>query len=61
MRPPNKDEEGDMIVHKLNSDSLTFNGQSFTFDSVADMEATQVWSFILLSHFSVLHRERNIN
>lgn len=37
-----------MIVHKLNSDSLTFNGQSFTFDSVADMEATQLDIFELV-------------
>ena len=42
MRPPRKDrDEGDMIVEKLSSDSLTINGQTFTFDSVADPEATQ--------------------
>lgn len=42
MRPPcNDKDEGDMIVEKLSNDSLTINGQTFTFDSVADTEATQ--------------------
>lgn len=42
MRPPHKDkDEGDTIVEKLSSDSLAINGQTFTFDSVADTEATQ--------------------
>ncbi|KAI4317414.1 hypothetical protein L6164_025283 [Bauhinia variegata] len=42
MRPlcPDKDE-GDPIVQKISSDSLSINGQTFTFDSVADTEATQ--------------------
>ena len=43
MRPPHKegDDEGDVIVQKTSSDSLSINGQTFTFDSVADIEATQ--------------------
>ncbi|XP_062164877.1 kinesin-like protein KIN-12B isoform X2 [Alnus glutinosa] len=43
MRPPHKetDDEGDVIVQKISSDSLSINGQTFTFDSVADIEATQ--------------------
>ena len=45
MRPPRKDkEEEDTIVQKISTDSLTINGQTFTFDSVADTEATQVSS-----------------
>ncbi|KAM6565329.1 hypothetical protein CsatA_024457 [Cannabis sativa] len=49
MRPPRKDrDEGDMIVEKLSSDSLTINGQTFTFDSVADTEATQLDLFQLV-------------
>ncbi|XP_057430385.1 kinesin-like protein KIN-12B isoform X2 [Lotus japonicus] len=43
MRPLCKDkDEGDPIVEKISTDSLSFNGQTFTFDSVADMEATQL-------------------
>lgn len=43
MRPQNQDEEqGDMILQKISADSVTINGQAFTFDAVADMEATQV-------------------
>ncbi|KAK4585605.1 hypothetical protein RGQ29_023027 [Quercus rubra] len=42
MRPPHKDrDEGDLIVQKISGDSLLINGQTFTFDSVADVEATQ--------------------
>ncbi|KAG7995310.1 hypothetical protein I3843_01G102900 [Carya illinoinensis] len=42
MRPPHEDrDEGDVIVQKTSSDSLSINGQTFTFDSVADIEATQ--------------------
>uniref|UniRef100_A0A7N0ZWY7 Kinesin motor domain-containing protein n=1 Tax=Kalanchoe fedtschenkoi TaxID=63787 RepID=A0A7N0ZWY7_KALFE len=41
MRPLNKEEEGEMIVEKVSGDSLTINGHSFTFDSVADIDATQ--------------------
>lgn len=43
MRPScgdNKDE-GDSIVQKLSSDSLSINGHNFTFDSVAQTDATQ--------------------
>lgn len=42
MRPqrPDKDE-GDLIFQKISKDSLSFNGQTFTFDSVIDTEATQ--------------------
>lgn len=43
MRPPTKDEEeGDLIVQKIGVDSLTILGQTFTFDSIADPESTQV-------------------
>ncbi|CAM8994673.1 unnamed protein product [Rhodiola kirilowii] len=48
MRPLNKEEEGEMIIQKVSSDSLTINGQSFTFDSVADAEATQLDIFNLV-------------
>lgn len=41
MKPPNKSEEEDMIVHKISSDSLAISGQTFTFDSIADSESTQ--------------------
>jgi kinesin family protein 15 len=43
MRPLKKDEEeGETIVQKLSNNSLSINGQTFTFDSVADTGATQV-------------------
>ncbi|KAI4344893.1 hypothetical protein L6164_012075 [Bauhinia variegata] len=49
MRPlcPEKDE-GDPIVQKISSDSLSINGQTFTFDSVADTDATQLDIFDLV-------------
>ncbi|PON33439.1 Kinesin-like protein [Parasponia andersonii] len=49
MRPLRKDkDEGDTIVEKLSSESLAINGQTFTFDSVADTEATQLDIFQLV-------------
>ncbi|KAK7247028.1 hypothetical protein RIF29_41904 [Crotalaria pallida] len=49
MRPLFRDkEEGDCIVHKTSSDSLTINGHDFTFDSVADTNATQLDIFELV-------------
>ncbi|XP_021745638.1 kinesin-like protein KIN-12B [Chenopodium quinoa] len=49
MRPLNKDErDGEMIVKKVSNDSLTINDHTFTFDSVADMEATQLDIFQLV-------------
>uniref|UniRef100_A0A7N0USB2 Kinesin-like protein n=1 Tax=Kalanchoe fedtschenkoi TaxID=63787 RepID=A0A7N0USB2_KALFE len=48
MRPLNKEEDGEIIVQKVSSDSLTINGHSFTFDSVADTDATQVDIFNLV-------------
>ncbi|GAV58960.1 Kinesin domain-containing protein/Kinesin-related domain-containing protein [Cephalotus follicularis] len=49
MRPPNKDEEtGEIIVQKSSNDSLSINGQAFTFDSVADTVATQLDIFQLV-------------
>ncbi|XP_010673319.2 kinesin-like protein KIN-12B [Beta vulgaris subsp. vulgaris] len=49
MRPLNKDEQdGDLIVNKVSNDSLTINEHKFTFDSVADMEATQLDIFQLV-------------
>lgn len=48
MRPPHKDrDEGDLIVQKISGDSLLINGQTFTFDSVADVEATQARSLLI--------------
>ncbi|XP_047322469.1 kinesin-like protein KIN-12B [Impatiens glandulifera] len=42
VRPPTKDEqEGEMIVQKLSNDTLSIQGQTFTFDSIADSDATQ--------------------
>ena len=34
--------EGHSIVQKNSAQSLSINGQNFTFDSVADTDATQV-------------------
>ncbi|XP_022735005.1 kinesin-like protein KIN-12B [Durio zibethinus] len=49
MRPPIKEEEeGDMIVQKITTDSLSINGQTFTFDSVANTDATQLDIFQLV-------------
>lgn len=43
MRPPNKDEEeGEVVVQKISSDSLLIAGHTFTFDSIADTQSTQV-------------------
>ena len=42
VRPPIKeDEEGETIVQKITSDSLSINGQTLTFDSVANTDTTQ--------------------
>eukprot|EP00258_Populus_trichocarpa_P011892 XP_002321106.3 kinesin-like protein KIN-12B [Populus trichocarpa] len=49
MRPLKKDEEeGETIVQKLSNNSLSINGQTFTFDSVADTGATQLDLFQLV-------------
>lgn len=46
MRPARTDkEEEDTIVQKLSTDSLAINGQTFTFDSVADTEASQARAY----------------
>ncbi|KAK2389228.1 kinesin protein KIN-12B [Trifolium repens] len=43
MRPLRNDkDEGDPIVQKISGDSLTINGHTFTFDSVADVDSTQL-------------------
>ncbi|KAH1043088.1 hypothetical protein AAZX31_01G012500 [Glycine max] len=43
MRPLSSDkDEGDPTVQKVFNDSLSINGYNFTFDSVADMAATQL-------------------
>ncbi|XVE81207.1 hypothetical protein DITRI_Ditri15bG0044300 [Diplodiscus trichospermus] len=48
MRPPIKEEEqGETIVKKITNDSLSINGQTFTFDSVANTDATQLDIFQL--------------
>ncbi|KAJ0015026.1 hypothetical protein Pint_20842 [Pistacia integerrima] len=49
MPPVNKEEEqGEMIVQKVGNDSLKINGQTFTFDSVADIDSTQLDVFQLV-------------
>ncbi|XP_057959984.1 kinesin-like protein KIN-12B [Malania oleifera] len=56
MRPPKKDEEeGETIVQKVCSDSLSILGQTYTFDSVADTEATQLDIFQLVGAPLVEH------
>ncbi|KAG1370058.1 kinesin-like protein KIN-12B [Cocos nucifera] len=41
MRPLNKDEEGNLIVQKISSNSISILDHAFTFDSVADSRSTQ--------------------
>ncbi|CAI0397671.1 unnamed protein product [Linum tenue] len=48
MRPLSKDEEGESTVQKISHESLSINGHNFTFDSVADIEATQQDIFKLI-------------
>ncbi|KAJ6343453.1 hypothetical protein OIU76_005234 [Salix suchowensis] len=49
MRPLKKEEEeGETIVQKISDNSLSVNGQTFTFDSVADTRATQLDMFQLV-------------
>ncbi|KAK3414663.1 hypothetical protein EUGRSUZ_L00643 [Eucalyptus grandis] len=49
MRPhKNDEEEGDMIVENVSNDAVTINGQTFTFDAVADPEASQLDIFELV-------------
>ncbi|KAJ6686965.1 KINESIN-LIKE PROTEIN [Salix purpurea] len=50
MRPLKKadEEEGETIVQKMSNNSLAINGQTFTFDSVADTGATQLDMFELV-------------
>ncbi|CAN8275297.1 unnamed protein product [Cochlearia groenlandica] len=48
MKPPNKSEEDDMIVHKISKDSLTIGGHCFTFDSILDPNSTQEQMFQLV-------------
>ncbi|XVF37885.1 hypothetical protein REPUB_Repub20aG0049500 [Reevesia pubescens] len=49
MRPPIKEEEeGETIIQKITSDSLSIKGQTFTFDSVANTDATQLDIFQLV-------------
>lgn len=56
MRPLNTDkDDGDPTVQKVSNDSLAINGHNFTFDSVADTGATQVWLlFLVLLNTSVV-------
>lgn len=42
VKPPSKGEEEEMIVKKISSDALTISEHTFTFDSIADPESTQV-------------------
>ncbi|XP_028243472.1 kinesin-like protein KIN-12A isoform X1 [Glycine soja] len=49
MRPSCSDgDEGDSIAQRISSDSLSINGQNFTFDSVAHSNATQLDIFELV-------------
>ncbi|KAJ6403864.1 hypothetical protein OIU84_012126 [Salix udensis] len=50
MRPLKKadEEEGETIVQKMSNNTLAINGQTFTFDSVADTGATQLDMFQLV-------------
>lgn len=42
VRPPHKEEEdGGGVVQKISEDSLTIAGQTFTFDSIADIHSKQ--------------------
>lgn len=42
VRPPHKEEEdGGGVVQKISEDSLTISGQTFTFDSIADIHSKQ--------------------
>ncbi|KAL3635015.1 TRAFAC class myosin-kinesin ATPase superfamily [Castilleja foliolosa] len=43
VRPPHKEEEdGGNVVQKSTEDSLTISGQTFTFDSIADIHSRQI-------------------
>lgn len=45
LRPPNKEEEdGGTGIQKVTEDSLTISGQTFTFDSIADVHSKQARS-----------------
>ncbi|KAJ0105516.1 hypothetical protein Patl1_18626 [Pistacia atlantica] len=51
MRPINKEEEeGEMIVLKVGNDALKINGHTFTFDSVADIDSTQLVGLPLIEN-----------
>ena len=52
MRPLSPDKDNvDPTVQKVSNDSLSINGHNFTFDSVADMAATQAcFLFLFLLH-----------
>lgn len=55
MRPPNKEEEeGELIVQKVSSDSLSILGNTFTFDSVADTDSTQVRFLRTVYNYEIL-------
>ena len=55
MKPPSKGEEEEMIVKKISSDSLTLNEHTFTFDSIADPESTQVTILVLMFEVNLLY------
>ncbi|KAL8048654.1 hypothetical protein ABFX02_07G081100 [Erythranthe guttata] len=48
VRPPSKDEEDGDVVQKITEDSLTISGQTFTFDSIADIHSKQIEIFDLV-------------
>ncbi|KAF3618567.1 Kinesin-like protein KIN12A [Capsicum annuum] len=49
MRPPTKDEEeGEIVAQKVSNDSLSISRHSFTFDSIADAQSTQLDIFQLV-------------
>ena len=60
MRPPSKDEEeGELIIQKTATDSLSILGQTFTFDSVADTESTQARSIAVIFFFGPVNTFKN--
>lgn len=48
VKPPSKGEEEEMIVKKISSDALTISEHTFTFDSIADPESTQVKPLVFM-------------
>ncbi|KAJ0041069.1 hypothetical protein Pint_27493 [Pistacia integerrima] len=45
-----EEEEGEMVVHKFGNEAFKINGQTFTFDSVADIDSTQLAGLPLIEN-----------